>query len=203
MDTVVGRPSRPTPVLADMITHVIVNPTWTVPPTVLKEDKLPSLRKTGSPGIEQATVWLDGEVVDPALVDWTGVSPWRVRIVQAAGDHNALGRYRFNLTNGDHIYLHGTNERRVFNRDQRAVSSGCVRLADPQALAENLLAASGVGPERLAAMVVGGDTKWIKLAEPMPVRLVYWTATVVGEKLIVLPDIYGIVPPPEQIASVN
>ena len=82
MDTAVGRASRPTPLLADQITHVIVNPTWTVPPTVLKEDKLPNLRRTGTPGIDHASVWLDGEVVDPALVDWTGVSPWRVRIVQ-------------------------------------------------------------------------------------------------------------------------
>ena len=83
MDTAVGSRSRPTPLLTDTITHVIVNPTWTVPPTVMKEDKLPSLRRTGTPGIDHASVWLDGEPVDPALVDWTAVSPWRVRIVQA------------------------------------------------------------------------------------------------------------------------
>jgi L,D-transpeptidase YcbB len=69
METAVGSPSRPTPLLADQITHIIVNPTWTVPPTVLKEDKLPNLRRTGAPGIDHASVWLDGELVDPALVD--------------------------------------------------------------------------------------------------------------------------------------
>jgi murein L,D-transpeptidase YcbB/YkuD len=103
MDTAVGSSARPTPLLTDTITHVIVNPTWTVPPTVMKQDKLPNLRRTGQPGIDHATVWLDGQVVDPAAVDWTGVSPWRVRITQSPGDHNALGRYRFNLTNGDDI----------------------------------------------------------------------------------------------------
>ena len=203
MDTAVGRASRPTPLLADQITHVIVNPTWTVPPTVLKEDKLPNLRRTGTPGIDHASVWLDGEVVDPALVDWTGVSPWRVRIVQEAGDHNALGRYRFNLTNDNQIYLHGTNDRRVFNRDRRAVSSGCVRLSDPRTLAEELLMTSGFSSVRLSAMVDTGETRWIKLAQPMPVRFVYWPAVLRGDRVVVLPDIYGIVPPPELIAAAN
>jgi murein L,D-transpeptidase YcbB/YkuD len=203
METAVGRASRPTPLLADSITHIIVNPTWTVPPTVLKEDKLPNLRRTGTPGIDHALVWLDGEVVDPALVDWTNVSPWRVRIVQEAGDHNVLGRYRFNLTNDEQIYLHGTNDRRVFNRDRRAVSSGCVRLSDPKSLAEELLLSSGFSPVRLSAMVDAGETRWIRLAQPMPVRFVYWPAVLRGDRVVVLPDIYGIVPPPELIAAVN
>ena len=203
METAVVSPSRPTPLLADQITHVILNPTWTVPPTVLKQDKLPNLRRTGAPGIDHASVWLDGTVVDPALVDWTNVSPWRVRIVQEAGDHNALGRYRFNLTNDDQIYLHGTNDPRVFNRDRRAVSSGCVRLADPRTLAEELLMASGFNPSRISAMVDAGETRWIRLAQPMPVRFVYWPAVLRGERVVVLPDIYGIVPPPELIAAAN
>jgi L,D-transpeptidase YcbB len=203
METAVGTPSRPTPLLADQITHIIVNPTWTVPPTVLKEDKLPNLRRTGAPGIDHASVWLDGELVDPALVDWTNVSPWRVRIVQEAGDHNALGRYRFNLTNDDQIYLHGTNDRRVFNRDRRAVSSGCVRLSDPRMLAEELLMTSGYSPARLSALVDTGETRWIRLARPMPVRFVYWPAVLRGDRVVVLPDIYGLVPPPELIAAAN
>ncbi|WP_158047396.1 L,D-transpeptidase family protein [Skermanella pratensis] len=203
MDTVVGSPSRPTPLLTDTITHVVVNPTWTVPPTVLKQDKLPSLRRTGSPGIDHATVWLDGEPVDPAAVDWTGVSSWRVRIVQSAGDHSALGRFRFNLTNGDHIYLHGTNAPRVFNRDRRAVSSGCVRLADPEGLADDLLRSAGFTPERITSLVNAGETRWLRLAEPMPVRFVYWPAVLRNDRVVVLPDIYGIVPPPEQIAATN
>jgi murein L,D-transpeptidase YcbB/YkuD len=201
METAVGRPSRPTPLLADSITHVILNPTWTVPPTVLKQDKLPNLRRTGAPGIDHASVWLDGEVVDPALVDWSNVSPWRVRIIQSAGDHNVLGRYRFNLTNDDQIYLHGTNDQRVFNRDRRAVSSGCVRLSDPRSLAEELLLSSGFSPARLSAMVETGETRWIRLAQPMPVRFVYWPAVLRGDRIVVLPDIYGIVPPPELVAA--
>ena len=99
--------------------------------------------------------------------------------------------------------MHGTNDRRVFNRDRRAVSSGCVRLSDPRTLAEELLMTSGFSPARLSAMVDTGETRWIRLAQPMPVRFVYWPAVLRGDRVVVLPDIYGIVPPPELIAAAN
>ena len=149
MRAAVGRPSRETPLLADQITDVIINPTWTVPPTVLRQDKLPKLRQTGTPGISNAAIYLDGAAVAPETVDWQSVSPSRVRIVQRPGAHNALGRYRFNLTNDQNIYLHDTNEPRVFKRDRRAVSSGCVRLAEARRLAEMLLGEEGITPAEI------------------------------------------------------
>ncbi|WP_247887182.1 L,D-transpeptidase family protein [Azospirillum sp. SYSU D00513] len=194
MRAIVGRPSRETPLLHDRITHIIVNPTWTVPPTVMKEDKLPLLRAKGSPGIAQAVVYLDGEAVAPETIDWTYVSPGRVRIVQQPGDHNALGRFRFNLTNSDSIYLHGTNEPRLFDRDIRTVSSGCVRLEDARRMAEVLLAGSGVSPERIDQMLAKSEPQWVKLSKPVPVQFVYWTATVDNGGTIRLhPDIYDLI----------
>lgn len=192
MRAVVGRPSRETPLLKDKVTHVIVNPTWTVPPTVLKEDKLPNLRKTGKPGVGNAAVYLDGEEVpDTTQVDWSAVTPGRVRIVQQPGDHNALGRFRFNLTNPYSIYLHGTNEPHLFDRDVRAISSGCVRLHDARLMAEILLSDSGVGPEKIDRLMATMTPQWVKLANPMPVRFTYWLATV-GEddRVRVHPDVY-------------
>jgi len=192
MRAAVGRPSRETPLLADDITHVIVNPTWTVPPTILRQDKLPKLRATGAPGIADAAIYLDGAAVAPESVDWQSVSPRRVRIVQRPGAHNALGRFRFNMTNDQNIYLHDTNEPRVFKRDARAVSSGCVRLAEPRRLAELLLAEQGVTPADIDRMLASGTTRWIKLNKPLPVRFVYWTATVGADQRIqVHPDIYN------------
>ncbi len=177
MRAVVGRPSRETPLLEDHITHVIVNPTWTVPPTILKQDKLPMLRRTGHPGVSNATVFLDGEPVIPEEIDWTVVSPGRVRIVQQPGDHNALGRFRFNMTNSLNIYLHGTNEPHLFDRDVRTVSSGCVRLQDARYFAELLLAEVNVTPARIERLLERGEPVWLKV-NPLPVRFVYWTATV-------------------------
>lgn len=201
MRSVVGRPSRETPLLKDRITHIIVNPTWTVPPTVLKEDKLPILRARGTPGISNAIVYLDGEPVPPEVVDWTQVTPGRVRIVQQPGDHNALGRFRFNLTNPDNIYLHGTNEPRLFDRDLRTVSSGCVRLQDARALAEVLLAEVNVTPQRIDAILAKGTTEWIKV-KPLEVRFVYWTSTVAQDGSIQLhPDVYDMVDDGPQAAA--
>ncbi|WP_109109326.1 L,D-transpeptidase family protein [Azospirillum sp. TSO35-2] len=191
MRAIVGRPSRETPLLTDRITHVIVNPTWTVPPTVLKEDKLPMLKAKGTPGIQNALVYLDGQEVAPETVDWHDVTPGRVRIVQQPGDHNALGRFRFNLTNPYDIYLHGTNEPRLFARELRSISSGCVRLEDPRRLAEILLQGSTVTPAKIDRMLDRPQPQWIKLPTPMPVQFVYWIATVEGDGTIRLhPDIY-------------
>ena len=191
MRAIVGRPSRETPLLRDRITHIIVNPTWTVPPTVLKEDKLPNLRKSGKPGVNNAAIFLDGEEVDPAIIDWTEVTPGRVRIVQSPGDHNALGRFRFNLTNRDSIYLHGTNEPHLFDRDVRAISSGCVRLQDARLLAELLLAENGVGPERVQRLLNTMTPQWVALSKPLPVRFTYWLATVDNNNQPrVHPDVY-------------
>ncbi|MDQ2101577.1 L,D-transpeptidase family protein [Azospirillum isscasi] len=193
MRSIVGRPSRETPMLQDRITHVIVNPTWTVPPTVLKEDKLPLLRAKGSPGIANAVVYLDGEPVEPAIVDWHNVSPRRVRIVQQPGDHNALGRFRFNLTNPYNIYLHGTNEPKLFDREIRTVSSGCVRLEDARGMAEALLASEHISTARLDRMLERQEPQWVKLSQPVPVRFVYWTATVDERDAVRLhPDIYDL-----------
>ncbi len=191
MRAIVGRPSRETPLLTDRITHIIVNPTWTVPPTILKEDKLPMLRAKGTPGIQNAVVYLDGQEVAPETVDWNEVSPGRVRIVQQPGDHNALGRFRFNLTNPYDIYLHGTNEPRLFARELRSISSGCVRLEDPRRLAELLLQGTTVTPARIDRMLDRPQPQWVKLAAPMPVQFVYWIATVETDGTVRLhPDIY-------------
>ncbi len=192
MRVAVGRPSRPTPLLEDRITDVILNPTWTAPHTVLAQDKLPSLRKTGHPGIEGATIYLDGEEVDPATVDWSLVTPDRLKVVQSPGDQNALGRFKFNLTNGQSIYLHDTNDHSVFGRQNRALSSGCVRLAEPRQLAELLLGREGWSPERINAAVDRERTQGIGLSRPLPVRIVYWQATVDDNGVVrVYRDVYG------------
>ncbi len=202
MRAVVGRPSRRTPLLKDRVTSVTINPTWTVPPTVLVEDKLPILRKKGNSGIKNATVYLDGVEVVPETVNWWGVTPGRIRIVQKPGDDNALGRFRFNLTNGDGIFLHGTNDPRLFSRDLRAASSGCVRLEDARLLADRLLATAKVGPETVSRFLDGGETKTIRLPTAVPVHFVSWTASVEANGTVrVHPEIYEDPAPPSNGAT--
>lgn len=195
MRAVVGRPSRQTPLMQDRVTSVTINPTWTVPPTVLAEDKLPVLRKKGSTGIKDAIVYLDGVEVAPERINWWSVTPERIKIVQRPGDDNALGRFRFNLTNGEGIFLHGTNDPKLFDRDLRAASSGCVRLADARHVAETLLRAAKLDPASIDRQLESGQTKTVALPTPVPVRFVYWTATVEAEGTVrVHPGIYDDLP---------
>jgi len=204
MRAVVGRPSRQTPLLQDRVTSVTINPTWTVPPTVLTEDKLPILRKKGNPGIKDAIVYLDGVEVVPETINWWHVTPERIRIVQRPGDDNALGRFRFNLTNGDGIFLHGTNDPRLFERDLRAASSGCVRLADARMVAETLLRAAKLDSAAIDRQLESGKTKTVALPNAVPVRFVYWTATVESEGTVrVHPGIYDDIPTASQPANSN
>lgn len=178
MQAAVGRPTRRTPLLTDEIVHIVVNPLWTVPPTIMREDVLPRLRAQGDPGISHATVLLDGEVVDPALTDWTGVSPWQITVRQSPGNHNALGRYLFRLTNGQNIFVHDTNASSIFQRAHRWVSSGCVRVSDARVLAEYLATDSGYTVAALDRTRRSGRTGFFVLDTPMPVLMTYWTATV-------------------------
>ncbi|PWC36932.1 L,D-transpeptidase family protein [Azospirillum sp. TSO22-1] len=191
MRAVVGRPSRQTPLLQDRVTSVTINPTWTVPPTVLVEDKLPVLRKKGNTGVKNAIVYLDGAEVVPETVNWWSVDPGRIRIVQRPGDDNALGRFRFNLTNGEGIFLHGTNDPKLFDRDLRAASSGCVRLADARQVAETLLRPAKLDSAAIQKQLDSGQTKTVGLPSAVAVRFVYWTATVEPEGTVrVHPGIY-------------
>lgn len=204
MRAVVGRPSRQTPLIQDKVTSVTINPTWTVPPTVLTEDKLPILRKKGNSGIKNAVVYLDGKEVVPERVNWWSVTADRIRIVQQPGDDNALGRFRFNLTNGDGIFLHGTNDPKLFDRDLRAASSGCVRLADARGVAETLLRAAKMDKAAIDEQLDSGKTRTVALPAPVPVRFVYWTATVEPQGTVrVHPGIYEDVPGATDAAPVK
>lgn len=199
MRAVVGRPSRQTPLLQDRVVSVTINPTWTVPPTVMAQDKLPNLRKRGNPGVKDAIVYLDGVEVAPESINWWSVTPERIRIVQRPGDDNALGRFRFNLTNGESIFLHGTNDPKLFERDMRAASSGCVRLADARMVAELLLRAAKMDAAAIDRQMETGKTKTVSLPTAVPVRFVYWTAMVEPEGTVrVHPGIYDDIPTASQ-----
>ena len=192
MSAAVGRPARQTPTMVDEIVSIVINPRWGVPPTILREDVLPRLRQDGSTGISFSTVLLDGEEVDPTTVDWTGISPYQVFVRQAPGDHNALGRFRFSLTNDQNIYVHDTNHRGVFQRANRAVSSGCIRVEGARWLTEYLLARDDrFSPDRLDRMLQALRTRVLPLTNPLPVYITYWTASVAPDFDVVFHrDIY-------------
>ena len=197
---VVGMPSRPTPVFADRITHLVFNPSWTVPQSIARADLLPRIRRDPGylkrAGMKVYGGWTsDAQPLHPAAVSWDRVAGRldSYRLVQAPGPGNPLGRVKFMFPNRHNVYLHDTPDTGLFEHARRAYSSGCIRIDRPMQLARALLARTADwDARRIQRAVASGRTVRALLDRPVPVRIVYRTAWVDGDGTVQLrPDIYG------------
>ncbi|MXF47997.1 L,D-transpeptidase [Raoultella sp. Lac2] len=181
---IVGRPDRKTPMMSSALNNVVVNPPWNVPPTLARKDILPKVRN--DPGyLEQHgyTVmrgWNSKEAIDPYRVDWSTITENNLpfRFQQAPGGRNSLGRYKFNMPSSDAIYLHDTPNHNLFQKDVRALSSGCVRVNKASELANMLLQDAGWNDTRISDALKQGDTRYVNIRQNIPVNLYYLTAFV-------------------------
>ncbi len=193
----VGKVARQSPVVRSALHSIIVNPTWTVPPIVLEEDILPAKGKTMEVlKAKQLKIYgKHGQEIDPKKLPWEKYTaktfPYELR--QDAGPNNALGRIKFNFPNRFSVYLHDTPKRSYFKRDNRAVSSGCIRVENPLRLAELALGDSAKwNRESLESAENDGKTRRIVLKHPVAILLLYWTAWVDEDGDIRFSrDIYG------------
>lgn len=187
---VVGQPYRRTPSLRSEITHLTVNPTWTIPPTIRREDMLPKIRRDlGYLARNNIRVLSpSGRELDPETIDWS--SPGNVVLRQDAGPDNPLGRVVIRFPNDHLVYLHDTPAQQLFSRQQRAFSSGCIRVQNVMELVQLLLDDTNT-PRDIRDLVATGKTRNVPLERHVPVILHYWTAhaTEAGE-LSFRPDIY-------------
>jgi len=187
---VVGQPYRRTPSLRSEITHLTVNPTWTVPPTILREDVIPKVRR--DPGYlarqNMQVLSPSGQRLSPGQVNWS--NPGNVMIRQAAGPGNSLGQVVVRFPNDHLVYLHDTPAQSLFAREQRAFSSGCIRVQGVLEFAQLLFDDTGSGHD-LRSLLADGRTRDVPLAETMPVILHYWTVHPdSGGQMVFRPDIY-------------
>jgi murein L,D-transpeptidase YcbB/YkuD len=197
---VVGMPSRPTPVFADRITHLVFNPSWTVPRSIARADLLPRIRRDprylARAGMTVYGGWTpDAQPLHPAAVSWDRVAGRldSYRLVQAPGPGNPLGRVKFMFPNRHNVYIHDTPDTALFGHARRAYSSGCIRIDRPMQLARALLdRTAGWDDWRIQRAVASGRTVRAPLNQPVPVRIVYRTAWVDRDGTLQLrPDIYG------------
>lgn len=201
MDVIVGRQKRPTNIFVTDITGVRFNPTWTVPPTIKKEDIVPKLVENPmymtNKGMELIHgSGVDAMTLDPASIDWANITEDELRslrMVQTSGGHNPLGNIRVLMPNAYNIYLHDTNEPQYFERAGRAASSGCVRMADPEKMARFILKnKSGWDDEKLESVVKAGKMRDVFISEVIPVYLVYYTVWIGDNgELVYSNDLYG------------
>jgi len=205
---IVGRPYRETPIFKSLITYIVLNPTWTIPPGILVKDKLPIIKR--DPGYLQRNnirvIDARGREVSPYSVNWgrysaSNLPPYQLR--QDPGEDNALGLVKIMFPNPYLVYLHDTPSKSLFDRDQRTFSSGCIRVQKAFELAELVLGDPATwNQESLAAAVATKQTRTVNLAKPVPVLLLYWTAQPLANGQVVFRnDVYGRDPP--TLAALN
>ena len=191
---VVGRPYRQTPVFRARMTYLEFNPTWTVPPTILREDFLPEIRRDPEALQRRNLVVLDhqGRRIDPATIDWATVTartfPYMLR--QEPGPENALGRVKFMYPNPYHVYMHDTPARALFGRAERTFSSGCIRLEKPFELVNLLLAGSEWDEAAIERVLASGRTRVVNLPRPISVLTLYGTAVPEDGRIHFAADVY-------------
>jgi murein L,D-transpeptidase YcbB/YkuD len=205
---IVGRPYRETPIFRSLITYVVLNPTWTIPPGILVKDKLPILKR--DPGyLKRNNIRVldsQGREVNPYSVNWNqyGASrlpPYQLR--QDPGEDNALGLVKIMFPNPYLVYLHDTPSKSLFDQDQRTFSSGCIRVQKAFELAELVLNdPARWNQQTLAAAVGTKKMQTVNLAKPVPVLILYWTAQPLPNGQVMFRnDVYGRDPP--TLAALN
>lgn len=187
---IVGRPSRRTPLMTSTVASVVFNPYWNVPISIMRKDILPKARYDRGylyrNDFRVIRSWTSSEQIPIHTIDWRIVNakafPYRLR--QKPGKKNALGRFKFNIPNNHSIYLHDTPAKSLFNKDERAFSSGCVRVEYADDLAMILLNYSGVPEQRVNELKARTKTKTVGLNNRVKVHVIYQTAWVDNQGLV-------------------
>lgn len=194
MRVVVGKKDTPTPIFADDMTYIVFSPYWNVPPEIARTETVPSalqdpafLQRTNMEVLDKS-----GTPVDPSSVDLEAIEEYRFR--QRPGSSNSLGLVKFMFPNSYNVYLHDTPSDSLFARATRSFSHGCVRVEQPEKLAQYLLGDQPAWtPEHISDAMHAGTEKTVKLSKPLPVYLGYWTARVSADGILQFrDDLYGI-----------
>ena len=178
---IVGRSKRPTPIFSADMSYLVFSPYWYVPRTIMVEDKLPILRKNPYALRKQGIrIFSGNREIDPGSVNWSNVSKrsFSYSMRQDPGKYNALGDIKFMFPNQHSVYIHDTSSPRLFERDQRAFSSGCVRIDSPVELAEYLLRDTKWDRDTIVKASQRGRERRVDLQTKVPVYMLYWTSWV-------------------------
>jgi len=203
MPVIVGKTYHETPVFNDFIKYVEINPYWTLPPSIARNETLPKLQQDPSYLVQNKMRLFKGwgnnaPELDSTAIDWSQVSPRQMnayRIRQDPGPHNALGTLKLVFPNQYDVYLHDTPSHELFNRERRAFSHGCIRLSRPAEMAAYVLGGeeNKWTKERIKAVVQSRKRTIVKPQKPVPIIITYRTAVVNKEDQAIYfyEDIYG------------
>lgn len=185
---IVGRPDRPTPVMRAEVVGIKYNPPWVPPPTIIKEDIFRNGKVDPKYLADHSLLLLDKKGRAVGVEGLTAQEVFRngYHFFQPPGDKNALGKLKFELDNTPSVYLHDTNQQHLFKRENRAFSSGCVRVEKYLDLAALL---TGTTPNDITENI-RKDKTVTEPIDPVPVYFVYWLADVVNGRVVFFADVY-------------
>lgn len=166
MNVVVGKEGHNTMIFTGKLSTIVFSPYWNVPVSIVKKEIMPKLAS-------------DPDYLTKENMEITGTSGGLPVIRQLPGEKNSLGRVKFLFPNSFDIYFHDTPAKSLFNKDKRAYSHGCIRLSDPVKMAEYLLKDDNAWPpEKIMEAMNSNEEKFVKIKNPIPVFITYYTAWV-------------------------
>jgi murein L,D-transpeptidase YcbB/YkuD len=182
---IVGKTEKPSPTLIAEISNVNLNPTWTVPTSITRNEIAAHMRKDPTYLTRMHMQLLDSKeaVIDPATVDWQQTPNFTVRQVQ--GEWNALGQVRIDMPNNYSVYMHDTNQKNLFSEDYRFDSHGCARIENVRDLAAWVLKDMPKWDRAaIDAKIATGERETIKLPSKVPVAWTYLTGWMTSDNTI-------------------
>ncbi len=182
MNVVVGSVKNHTPILLDTLKYIVFNPTWNVPPSIIRKEMVAKMKSDPDYLTKNQYVLLNGsylshDTVNPEDIDWTQTTPenFPFHVVQKPGKINALGKIKFLFPNNQNIYLHDTPSKSLFQQYERDYSHGCVRLQDPERLAVHLLEKQ-MTEKVIREIIASGKTTTVTLRQKPIIYFTYQTA---------------------------
>lgn len=201
MKVIVGKRKNPTPVFSNRVKTIVLNPYWNVPKSIIQEEMIPKLMRNpdamARKGIEIRSGWgKNSQEVNASSVDWSqyrNSKSMPFRFAQVPGTRNALGKVKFLFPNQFAVYMHDTPSKRLFNRNVRAFSHGCIRLQKPRELLETFSTFNeNVNFGKSQKILKGKRRTYLSLDSTVPVDVVYLTAWVdYNGTLQFRNDVYG------------
>jgi L,D-transpeptidase YcbB len=194
---IVGASKTPTPEIVSMIGNFVTYPQWTVPFSIIHKEMIPKIQKDINYIVKQNLMVVDrnDNVVDPKTIDWKKMSkkyfPYQIK--QRQGDDNSLGVMKFNFRNKHSVYLHDTNARWLFQKSQRSLSHGCVRVQKWKELAEFLVRNDTlkIPVDSLNNWIARKEKRVVSGFERVPIFIRYFTCEAREGKIRFYEDIYG------------
>jgi murein L,D-transpeptidase YcbB/YkuD len=189
---IIGKPLTQTVAFHDQMETVVFNPSWGVPPSIIRKEMLPILRRDPSylDRLGYRVIARNGQIVRSSSINWSAYDkgvPFSIQ--QPPSDDNALGEIKFLFPNSHSIYFHDTPARSLFDRSARAFSHGCVRVENPRIFAEMLL---GLSAGEVAKRIDSGRSQSAKVKGDIKVHITYFTAWPdQNGKIIYYDDVYG------------